>query len=77
MTQPSNQVTDALREHTALTVMRFMLNAHAPKLGLTFDEALQAFTTSAAYKALFDYDTGLWKEGPDYLFQFWMKCKKE
>ncbi len=77
MTQPSNQVTDTLREHTALTVMRLMLNDYAQQSGVSFDEAMQAFTMSPAYEALFDYDTGLWKEGPDYLCQFWMKCQEE
>ncbi len=73
----SESAADDPREYTALTVMRMMLNDHARRACITFDEAMHAFTTSTAYEALFDYDTGLWKEGPDYLFHFWMKCKEE
>ncbi len=77
MTQASNSVTDSQKEYTALTVMRLMLNTYANSAGVSFDDALEAFTTSNAYEALFDYDTGLWREGPDYLYHFWMKCKEE
>ncbi len=76
MTQPSNTVDDKLREYTALTVMRLMLSQYASNAQIPFDDAIQEFTTSTAYLALFDYETGLWKEGPDYLYQFWMKCKR-
>lgn len=34
---------------------------------MPFDEAFFQFASSSAYKMLFDYSTGLWREGPDYL----------
>lgn len=74
MTQVSNSVTDSQREYTALTTMRVMLDDYAKSENITFDEAIRQFTTSIAYIALFDYETGLWKEGPDYLCNFWKNC---
>lgn len=77
MTQVSNTVTDCQREYTALTTMRLMLDDFAKDENITFDEAMRRFTTSIAYIALFDYETGLWKEGPDYLRSFWKNCQTD
>ncbi len=77
MTRASDSVTDTQREYTALTTMRLMLDDYAKNAGISFDEAMRRFTMSDAYVALFDYETGLWKEGPDYLYSFWMRCCDE
>lgn len=77
MTQVSNTVTDSQREYTALTTMRLMLDDFAKDENITFDESMRRFTTSTAYIALFDYETGLWKEGPDYLRSFWNNCQTD
>ena len=34
---------------------------------ISFNDVFFRFVTSPAYKMLFDYSTGLWMEGPDYL----------
>ncbi len=47
--------------------MRIMLTHYAEKNGITFDDAFYKFTHSRAYDALFDFETGIWREGPDYL----------
>ena len=76
MTQASNTITDTQKEYSALTIMRLMLNDYAKSEHISFDEAMYRFTTSTAYIALFDYETGLWREGPDYLRSFWQKCEE-
>ena len=35
--------------------------------GVPFSNLFFQFASSPAYKMLFDYSTGLWMEGPDYL----------
>lgn len=35
------------------------------KTGLPLAEVRKAAICSAAYEALYDFDTGMWKEGPD------------
>ncbi len=77
MTPTYDTVTDTQREYAALTTMRLMLDDCAKLENISFDEALRRFTTSIAYVGLFDYETGLWREGPDYLYGFWKKCERD
>lgn len=51
----------------AIHLMRNMLAKYADKYEISFDEALFKFTESNVYDTLFDFDTEVWKEGPDYL----------
>ena len=62
-----NIIDDTQKESLALTTMRLMLQKYSEKHGITFDEAFFLFVNSLAYPALFDFDTEIWKEGPDYL----------
>lgn len=64
------QVTDEHREFCAISVMRTMLTDYCDEKGTPFEQTFFDFSTSTAYKMLFDYSTGLWKEGPDYLRNF-------
>lgn len=47
-----------------------MLEKYSEKEKIPFEQAFFLFTNSNAYKALFDYETGIWSEGPDYLMDF-------
>lgn len=58
---------DAQKESLALTTMRLMLQQYAEQHQIPFDEAFFSFSNSPAYSALFDYETEIWKEGPEYL----------
>lgn len=60
-------VTDAQKEACAVSVMRAMLEDYSAKRGIPFESALEQFAASRCYEMLFDFDTGLWAEGPDYL----------
>ena len=51
----------------AILVMRSMLEDYSEEYGISFEEAFFKFVFSKVYDMLFDYSTGLWKEGPDYL----------
>lgn len=55
------------KELCAITVMRSMLEDYCIEQNISFDEAFFQFIPSRAYKMLFDFSTGLWMEGPDYL----------
>ena len=44
-----------------------MLEDYTKATGSGFEDAFYRFVTSRAYEMLFDYSTGLWREGPDYL----------
>ena len=55
------------KEASAITVMRCMLVTFSEEKGIPFDQAMLAFGTSKTYGDLFDFDTQIGKEGPDYL----------
>ena len=66
---------EKLKEFGAVVLMQMMAEKYAKKHNITFNEALGQFTSSKVYDALFDYDgTGLWKEGPSYLLNFYEEC---
>ena len=60
-------VTNERKESTAITVMRCMLVTYAEEKHIPFEQAMLDFSQSQTYEGLFDYDTEIWKEGPDYL----------
>ena len=60
-------IDDSQREMCAVLVMRTMLTDYCDDTGVLFNDTFFRFVTSPAYKMLFDYSTGLWMEGPDYL----------
>ena len=62
-----NTVTDDKKDACAIRLMRTMLIKYSELHSISFDEAMLSFTASSAYEILFDYDTAVWKEGPDYL----------
>ena len=62
-----NQITSDRKEATAITVMRCMLITYADEQHIPFEEALLTFSQSNTYEDLFDFDTEIWKEGPEYL----------
>ena len=64
-------VTDQQKETCAILVMRSMLESYSKKHNIPFSEALEKFANSPVYDGLFDFETGLWAEGPDYLLSFY------
>ena len=62
-----NPVSAEQKNYTAIIVMRCMLLKYAEQRQLPFEQALLEFGASPVYEALFDFDTEIWKEGPDYL----------
>lgn len=68
---------DKEKEYCAVTTMRRMLEKYSLKNGISFEDALFKFASSYVYKMLFDYETGIWSEGPDYLMCIFEKALKE
>ena len=53
-----------------------MLLKLSDKTNKPFDKLLLEFTKSPTYEALFDFETEIWKEGPDYLLELYVKDNK-
>ena len=73
MYKENQEVTTAQKEYCAVSTMRRLLEKYSREKGIEFKDALVQFANSVVYSALFDYDTGLWMEGPDYLRDTWDK----
>ncbi|MDY4920087.1 MAG: hypothetical protein SO119_03315 [Phascolarctobacterium sp.] len=43
----------------------------AEEEGISYQEARNKIINSPAYEALYNYDTGLWENGPDYFRSFY------
>lgn len=67
MAMSTNQVSDKRKDACAVNLMRSMLVKYAQKHNIPFEDAMLQFTESVTYESLFDFDTEIWKEGPDYL----------
>ena len=66
--EPSvNTISSERKEATAITVMRTMLVTYSEEKHIPFEQAILDFSQSETYEDLFDFDTEIWKEGPDYL----------
>ena len=68
-----NDITDKQRETCAIIVMRDAVAEIAKQENLSYDEAMGRFVSSRVYEALFDYETGIWKESPVYILDLYEK----
>lgn len=56
--------------------MRDAVGLLAERENVLYEEALTRFAESKVYDALFDYETGVWREGSDYLLSLYDYCLK-
>ena len=73
-TYDNTSVSTETKEACAVETMRYMLQNYAQDKGIPFEDALLTFTTSSTYQVLFDFDTQVWKEGPDDLRSLFEKA---
>ena len=66
-TYVNNPVSAQTKEACAIETMRYMLQNFAQDKQISFEDALLTFSASSTYQVLFDFETEVWKEGPDYL----------
>mgnify|MGYP004683256053 FL=1 len=66
--------TDSQKEACAILAMRSAVASLSVREGISYEDALLRFTQSRIYDALFDFDTEIWKEGPDYLVSLYDQC---
>ncbi len=63
----NSMVSNETKEACAVETMRYMLQEYAQEKNIPFEQAFFAFSSSSTYQVLFDFETAVWKEGPDYL----------
>ena len=57
-------------ENSIIFLTQQMLDMYSKKHGISFDQALDKFSRSKTYLGLYDLDTGIFREGPRYLLDF-------
>ena len=67
MAMSTSSISDKRKNGCAVNLTRSMLVKYAQKHEVPFEDAMLRFAESSTYEALFDFDTAIWKEGPDYL----------
>lgn len=67
----SESISDKTKNTCAINLMRNMLIKYVAKHNISFEDAMIHFAESDTYEMLFDFDTAIWKEGPDYLLNLY------
>lgn len=62
-----NAISNKQKNAAAIMLMQRVLEIYSEKEAISLDEALMRFSNTPIYNALFDFETGLWMEGPDYI----------
>lgn len=74
MTTSDYNVTFSQKKDCAVITMRETVSNISECEKISYEEALLRFTSSRVYETLFDFDTEVWKEGPDYLLSLYDYC---
>lgn len=67
----THKLASKQKEACAVITMRTMVEKLAQRDSLGYDEALFHFADSPIYNALFDFETSIWMEGPEYLLSLY------
>ncbi len=67
---------DDIKFATCELILTCAIDDYSKKSNLSVDEIRNDIIQTGAYDALFDFDTGLWTQGPDYFMDFYLKMKK-
>ncbi len=66
-----NDLTTNQMESATLSVIQRAMEKYSEKQHVSYEDAFIAFTCSNTYKELFDFDSLLWTQGPDYLIDIY------
>lgn len=77
MEKSNYNFNESQKESCAVCLMRDTIAALSLRDGMSYEDSLLHFTSSKVYSALFDYDTGIWKEGTDYLLNLYDYCNSK
>ena len=69
-------MSDDIKTACADMILADAIEDMANEEGISIAEAREAFLNSGAYECLYDFETRLWTEGPDYFQEFYKKLKE-
>lgn len=62
---------------TANLIITNAIEDYARRTNKSIADVRDDIIESGAYDALYDFDTGLWTQGPDYFIDFFLKKKNK
>ncbi len=74
-TEPPLDFTESRKHYMAVCLMRDSIFQLAKRENISYEDALFLFTSSKIYDALFDYGTGIYREGTDYILNLFDRSK--
>lgn len=63
----NSEITDKQKNAAAVMLVQRTVEIYSEEKSLSFDVAFAEFVKSPLYDAIFDFETGLWREGPVYI----------
>lgn len=70
-------MNEDLKIGTIELILTAAIDDYAKKTGKPVSEIRNEVIESGAYDALYDKETGLWTQGPDYFIDFFLKLKQK
>ncbi len=71
------EINEKQKNAAAIMLMQRVLEIYSERHSISIDEALTWFSSTPVYTALFDFETGLWKEGPDYILDLLQRVQNQ
>ena len=69
-------MSNDLKTVTIELILTAAIDDYAKKTGKSVSEVRNEFIESGAYDALYDEETGLWTQGPDYFIDYFEQLNK-
>lgn len=76
MVMLKHEVNEAQKEAFAVLAMRDAVALISKEKQISYEDALLLFIKSNIYGVLFDFETGVWKESPYYIFDLYNRYTK-
>ena len=73
MVTSNDKLTTTQKETCAVISMRDAAALMAREEQISYEDSLLLYASSRIYDGLFDFDTGIWKESPEYLLDLYNK----
>ena len=68
-------MSEDLKINTIELILTAAIDDYSKRTGKSVAEVRDEFIASGAYDAIYDEETGLWTQGPDYLIDYFEKLK--
>lgn len=71
MVKSASDLNKSQKECAATAILADAVETFAERENISCEEALLRFASSVVYDALYDYETGIWKESGKYLISLY------